>query len=122
MGKFTGHRCDRDGCSTAEENPDPTKNTAPPGWIIVNTQSPDGKNFEYCSARCVKLWATERERAEKGTGKERGPDPLSPEGRAAVTAGIKRRWHNEGSHDAEPDPECPACIEATAPPALSAVR
>lgn len=112
MAKFTGHRCDRPECPTVADNSDPSKHAAPEGWYILDPQAPDGKKFELCSAKCVRLFVSEREKAEKP---ERAPRAEGEHRMQAAHQGNMIRWHKAGSHDKEPRENCPMCEQLTAP-------
>lgn len=109
MARITGYRCDRPGCTTVVQDAE----KAPDGWIrvqpIINGST---DSFDMCSNKCLGLFAKARVQADKETtpttdGKQAQAD--------ALRIGSLQRWHREGKHKNDPKPECPDCIEETAP-------
>ena len=115
MAKFEGHRCDRPECTNVGTVEDPSKQRLPDGWYTLDPHAPDGRKFDLCSAKCVRLLAGERERMDRPP-KERAISHAVTGGTmAAAHAGNLTRWHKAGKHQDDPRPGCPMCEAETTP-------
>jgi hypothetical protein len=114
MGRIAGYSCDRPECTTIVLE----VTDRPRGWLTLDPHAGDGKTFELCSNKCVRLLALERERAERDARPSpRSGTDMSRKAAAAGAAGLIR-WHRAGKH-ADPVEGCPECEAATAPEAAN---
>ena len=71
MARATGYTCDREGCGTFVST---TDGKLPSGWMTLTVHAANDLRpgtFELCSNKCVRLLASEREKAERELGQER---------------------------------------------------